>query len=183
MSDVRVLAAEVGAKADLLSVALRSVEASLVPPQGRDNIDIALSWEVTFDRLANGRVGYRYDIAVGSPHTADFYVRAAFSLTYQLDPSVGFSDEQLAAFGEVSVTFSAFPYARELVQSLTNRAALPSLVLGTLRAPIDPPRDAVPPTPAKRARAAKSTKKAAAKQSSGGARARAAKGGRRAARS
>lgn len=43
------------------------------------------------------------------------------------------------AFGNLSGTFSAFPYARELVQSLTRRASLPPLVLGALRAPIDLP--------------------------------------------
>ena len=158
MTDQRTLAAQVGAKADLLAVALRSSSAELTPPQDVDQLDMTVSWETSFERLPESQVEYRYRIAVTDAQAESFYVRAEFALTYALDPAAELSDDHLDAFGEVSVTFSAFPYARELVQSLTARASLPPLVLGTLRAPIDPPREA----PAKRvAKKAPSTKKTA----------------------
>lgn len=147
MTDQRTLAAQVGAKADLLGVALRSSSAELTPPQDIEQLEMTVSWETSFERLPESQVEFRYRVAVTDTQSESFYVRADYALTYALDPSVDLSDDHLDAFGEVSVTFSAFPYARELVHSLTSRASLPPLVLGTLRAPIDPPRD----VPAKRA--------------------------------
>ena len=147
MTDPRTLAAQVGAKADLLGVALRSSSAELTPPNDVEHLEMTVSWETSFERLAESQVEYRYRVAVTDAQTESFYVRAEYALTYALDPAAELSDEHLEAFGDVSVAFSAFPYARELVQSLTARASLPPLVLGTLRAPIDPPRAA----PAKRA--------------------------------
>lgn len=156
MTDPRTLAAQVGAKADLLGVALRSSSAELTPPNDVEHLEMTVSWETSFERLAESQVEYRYRVAVTDAQTESFYVRAEYALTYALDPAAELSDEHLEAFGDVSVAFSAFPYARELVQSLTARASLPPLVLGTLRAPIDPPRAA----PTKRvARKASSTKK------------------------
>jgi preprotein translocase subunit SecB len=139
MSDARTLAAAVGAKADLVSVVLRSVSAELVVPSGGERLEMTVSWETSFERLAESRVEYRYRVAVADARTETFYVRAEFALTYVLHAD--HSDEHLDAFGDISVGFSAFPYARELVQSFTSRASLPPLVLGTLRAPIDPPLD------------------------------------------
>ena len=48
------------------------------------------------------------------------------------------ADEQaLDAFGEVNVSFSAYPNLRELVPRLTSRSGLPSLTLGVVRSPLD----------------------------------------------
>jgi preprotein translocase subunit SecB len=157
VSDPHTLAAQVGAKADLLGVALRSTSAELLPPQDVEQLEMTVSWETSFERLPESQVEYRYRVAVTDAQTESFYVRAEYALTYALDATAKLSDEHLDAFGDVSVAFSAFPYAREIVQSLTSRASLPPLVLGTLRAPIDPPLAARPA--AKRARV---TKKAAA---------------------
>ena len=145
------LAAEVGAKVDLLTVELRSASAELTPPQHGEQIDMTVSWETSFERLPESQIEYRYRVAVVDGKTESFYVRAEFALRYEIGGSLAFSDEQLQAFGEVSVAFSAFPYRAELIQSLTVRASLPPLVLGTLRAPIDPPRTKTAKRPAKKA--------------------------------
>lgn len=148
MSDPRLLAAEVGAKADLLTVALCSASAELTPPTEVDEIELSVSWETSFEHVDDSHIEYRYRIAVTDAQTESFYVRAEFALAYALSAASTFSEEHLEAFGDVSVTFSAFPYARELVQSLTARASLRPLVLGALRAPIDPPRESESTTPA-----------------------------------
>jgi preprotein translocase subunit SecB len=129
VSDPRTLAAEVGAKADLLGIALRSASAELTPPEDVEQLQMSVSWETSFERLPESQVEYRYRIAVTDAQTEAFSVRAEFALTYALESTAAVSDEHLEAFGEVSVVFSAFPYARELIQSLTSRASLPPLVL------------------------------------------------------
>lgn len=141
MTNNRLLAAEVGAKAGLLDVALRSISAQLELPVDTQSVELDVSWETSFERLPDSQVEYLYRIAVSDSLTGTFFVRADFALTYSLSEPSDFSEDHLVAFGEVSVVFSGFPYARELVQSLTTRASLPPLVLGTLRAPIDPPAE------------------------------------------
>ncbi|HEY9557463.1 MAG TPA: hypothetical protein VIR58_12055 [Acidimicrobiales bacterium] len=138
MSDSRRLAAEVGAKADLLDVALRSVNAELALPAGVEQVEMDVSWETSFERRANSLVEYRHRVAVRDA-TGTFFIRGELALIYALSATSDFSDDQLHGFGEVSVAFSAFPYVRELVHTLTTRASLPPLILGTLRSPLDPP--------------------------------------------
>lgn len=138
MSDQRTLAGEVGAKADVVDIALRSVEADLEPPE-KGELEVSVSWETSFERLRESHLEYRYRVAVTALTSTALSIRAEFALTYAVEDLPKFTDDHLAAFGDVSVAFSAFPYARELIQSVTTRASLPPFVLGTLRAPIDPP--------------------------------------------
>lgn len=143
-NDVRHLAAQVGAKANLRDVALRTLHSDLALGEADDKLSIDVSWETAFERLGEDEVEYRYRLAVEGRPAVAFSITAEFALTYTI--GAAFSDEQLSAFGEVSVAFSAMPYARELVQSLTTRASLPPLVLATLRAPIDPPAEEASPS-------------------------------------
>ncbi|MGH9128588.1 MAG: hypothetical protein ACRDY2_06400 [Acidimicrobiales bacterium] len=140
MNPITTLAAAVGARAELLSVALRTVTATIVPLAPGVQVEISTSWTTRHDRDDQGEVvEYAVDFAVGGLRPCAPSVRGQFVLQYRIPGLRGVSDEQLQAFGQVSVAFSAFPYLRELVQSLTVRAGLPALVLGTLRAPVDPP--------------------------------------------
>src|SRR3546814_16806888 len=97
-----------------------------------------VSWEASFERRANCLVEYQHRVAVRDA-TGTFFIRGELALIYALSATSDFSDDQLHGFGEVSVAFSAFPYVRELVHTLTTRASLPPLILGTLRSPLDPP--------------------------------------------
>lgn len=171
MNDNRLLAAEVGAKADLLDVALRTVNAELALPSGVEQVEMDVSWETSFERLPDSRVEYRHRVAV-SDATGTFFIRGEFVLSYALATS-DFSDDHLVGFGEVSVAFSAFPYVRELVQSLTTRASLPPLVLGTLRSPIDPPASLGSKAPSARARGVKKAAKPKPKRTAAAAAAKA----------
>lgn len=132
-------AGKVGAIAKLCGVSLRSLDARLVGADSADApIELDLGWEITFSRPGPDAVTFDYQLAVSEP-TGRFRIDCSYELEYDLPGDKEILDEDLVAFGEISVAFSAFPYARELVQSLTTRASLPPLVLGTLRAPIDPP--------------------------------------------
>lgn len=133
-------AAKVGAVANLRTVSLRSVEAHLPAPEQIDGpIELDVSWEAAAESPGPGELRYSYRLAVAAPAAHDFHIECEFELDYLVPEEFEASDDDLTAFGDISASFSAFPYARELVQSLTTRAALPPLVLGTLRAPIDPP--------------------------------------------
>lgn len=133
-------AGKVGAVVDLFSVSLRAVEAHLPEPEEMEGlVELDVSWETTYERCEPDRLNYRYRMALGTSTPEDFHIECEFELDYRLPDDSEVDHDDLVAFGEVSVSFSAFPYARELVQNLTTRASLPPLVLGTLRAPIDPP--------------------------------------------
>lgn len=133
-------AGKVGALADLRSISLRTLDARLPELDGSDGpIDLDVSWETTLQPSEPTLLMYVFHLALGTSAGRDLHVDCEFELVYSLPEEAELDDEDLEAFGDISGTFSAFPYARELVQSLTSRAALPPLVLGTLRAPIDPP--------------------------------------------
>lgn len=62
---------------------------------------------------------------------------ARFLVVYELPDGFELNPADADDFGQVSVLFSTYPYFRELLNSLTVRAGLPPLVLGTLRSPLD----------------------------------------------
>ena len=139
--NTRERAARIGAVADLMSVSLRMVEAQLPEPSEITGpVELDISWETTHQQSPPDSVRYTYRLVVASAEAHGLHIECAFELTYGVPDRIEPTADDLEAFGEVSVSFSAFPYARELVQTLTTRASLPPLVLGTLRAPIDPPK-------------------------------------------
>lgn len=136
----RTRAAKVGARADLALVSLRSVDAHLSEVgDAEEPIQLEVSWETTHTRPNPGEVRFLHQMSISAAAGQDLHIDCAYELIYLLPDDAGVDEEDLDAFGEVSVSFSAFPYVRELVQSLTTRASLPPLVLGTLRSPVDPP--------------------------------------------
>lgn len=137
-------AARVGAVVELLSVSLRAVEAHLPEPARIEGpVELDVSWETQAEQAEPASLQYSYRLVVAGSAAHDFHIECEFELDYRLPEDFEASTEDLTAFGEISASFSAFPYARELVQSLTTRASLPPLVLGTLRAPIDPPASTI----------------------------------------
>lgn len=133
-------AGRVGAVVELLRVSLRSVEAHLPEPAGSSGpVELDVSWETQSERSTPACLRYVYRLAVFATAMQNFHINCEFELEYRLPEGFEASDEELKAFGETSTSFSAFPYATELVQSLSTRASLAPIVLGTLRAPIDPP--------------------------------------------
>lgn len=62
-------------------------------------------------------------------------IEAMFELTYSLQETDGISERDLEHFAFLNATFNAWPYWRELVQSLTVKAGLPPLVVPVFRVP------------------------------------------------
>lgn len=150
--DDRTRAAKVGSRVELVSVSLRNVDARL-PSLGQPDgpVELEVSWETAHTSSEIDQLTFVHRLEVTSAEPDGLSVEAAFELVYLVDEGSDLDDDDLQAFAEVSVAFSAHPYARELVQSLTVRASLPPLVLGTLRSPVDPPAandesEAVPPS-------------------------------------
>jgi len=136
----RMRAGKVGRLVDIESVALRSVEARLPPPHPDGGpVEIEATWESSHSRPTPDHVAFAHRVALVAAAPHEFQVDAEFELLYRLPVDADVDNEDLAAFAEVSVSFSAFPYVRELVHGLTARAALPPLVLPPLRSPLDPP--------------------------------------------
>lgn len=123
-------------------MALRSVTATLAPLEPGVQVEVSTSWTTSHRRLdAEESIHYTLDFSVTGNQPCAPSIHGQLVLSYRVSGLAALPEDQLQAFGEVSAVFSAFPYVRELVQSLTVRAGLPALVLGTLRAPIDPPSD------------------------------------------
>lgn len=138
--NVRQRASKVGALADLRSISLRGLDARLPELDVSDGpIELDVSWETTLQPPEPTLLTYVFNLALGTAGGTDLRIDCEYELVYVVPAEASLDDEDLEAFGDISVTFSAFPYARELVQSLTTRASLPPLLLGPLRAPIDPP--------------------------------------------
>jgi hypothetical protein len=103
-----------------------------------------------------------FDAEAEGDEVADAFFHGVLGLfvVYELPEDRPEWDEaDFEAFANISATFAAWPYIREILQSLTSRAGIPPLVLDVLRAPLEATPaggpDAAPP------------KKAAAKKSSG----------------
>lgn len=138
--DSRLRAARVGAVVDLIDVRTVGVEAALhgleTPTGLRLNVPAPnVAWGHAEDVLT---YEIEFSVIVFAETEADplFTAVTRFLLTYGLPKGFPLTDDDAQAFGTVSAVFSAHPYARELAQSLTVRAGLPPLVLGTLRSPL-----------------------------------------------
>jgi hypothetical protein len=65
-------------------------------------------------------------------------IEAEFLLTYKLQDKEGFNLEDLKAFCSMNPLYNAWPYWREIVQSMTNRMDLPVFTIPLLK--LRPPK-------------------------------------------
>lgn len=145
----RHLAARLGPLASLKEVRLRRAQAELhlpvdpVPPS-RYELEFEVEWYRERELLlyfvdtdiSIDVIGGDSDLPSG---TTIWTCTSSFVLTYELDPELEASDEEFGAYGNVCALFSAYPYIRELAQSLTTRSGLPPLTLDVLTSPLDQP--------------------------------------------
>jgi preprotein translocase subunit SecB len=138
-STMRLGAARVGAVADLLDLRIRKIGAELHRPAAEApfsfNIDVTPSVSRNA-RLAAYSLVYQFS----SKDNEDQLVldgTVELSVLYELPADSEFSDDELAAFGQISVLFTAYPYLREILHSLTGRMGLPPLILDVMRSPLD----------------------------------------------
>jgi preprotein translocase subunit SecB len=142
-SDMRHLAAAVGARANLQAVALQSLHwdvnfgatgpATTAP--ANVNVNTVVAGVRNEEQLAYS-VTLTVDTVVEGGETL-FHADAVFLLGYVVPADMETPQEAIDAFGVVSAAFSAYPFGRELIQSLTARAGLPTLTLDVMRSPID----------------------------------------------
>lgn len=139
--DHRRAAARVGAKASLLDVRMRRIDAELLTPAAEPPYTATLEISQSFDVEAEHAVyTLRYAVEASTEDEKKVaYCHVEFVALYRLPEVHDFSEDDFAAFGEVSVIFSLHPYAREAVQSVTTRFGLPPLVLDVMRSPLDGP--------------------------------------------
>jgi len=67
-----------------------------------------------------------------------------FELTYTVEDATGISDHDVEHFAAFNARFNAWPYWRELAQTVTNRMRIPTLLVPVLRlpatrVPLEPP--------------------------------------------
>ena len=64
-----------------------------------------------------------------------FHINSSFDLSYKTMPDESFSKADLEEFARVNGVFNAWPYFRELVQSMTIRIGYPPVTVPLLRFP------------------------------------------------
>jgi hypothetical protein len=74
-------------------------------------------------------------------------IRAKFELRYRVPSDYPLMRMELAAFARVNGIYNAWPYFREIVQNITGRMGLPSLILPVYRIPRPKPVEAQAPQP------------------------------------
>jgi hypothetical protein len=65
----------------------------------------------------------------------DVDIAVLFELTYSIDDTTGISDRDIEHFAAFNARFNAWPYWRELAQTVTNRMRIPTLLVPVLRLP------------------------------------------------
>jgi hypothetical protein len=88
-----------------------------------DGTHIAVLARFRFSANREGSTGDQPSIAI----------EATFLLTYAASSMNGLGEEHLRSFGTFNGVFNAWPYWRELLQSITSRMGLPGLVVPVFR--------------------------------------------------
>lgn len=139
---------EIIASVQLLDVRLREVAAVGSPPKGKMMMSVVVghSARVT-DKTAQGfdvaaEIAVRAVAAEGRRKSAGsrrtptmLSIRATFDLRYQLSKIAECSRQDLTQFANVNGVYNAWPYWRELIQSVSVRMGLPPLTLPVFRIP------------------------------------------------
>ena len=63
----------------------------------------------------------------------DVKIECEFVVQYKCDDTTSFTEESMRAFGTTTVLYNVWPYWRELVQSMTPRMGLKSMVVPLLK--------------------------------------------------
>lgn len=108
-------------------VASRAIATGTVEPE----IMVDLDWATP----AGDSRELAYLVRFGALQEPAFRIYAFFRMTYDLDEGEPLSKHELEQFGFWNVVFNAWPYFREFVSSIANRAAMPRLVLPVMRVP------------------------------------------------
>jgi preprotein translocase subunit SecB len=140
LTEARLLAARVGPVAQIEAIVLREIQWKAY--------ELAFDPSVPVDvmpdyKLAHGRKDAIVRYKVNSKLTGRVAAGEVFRLEsiheafFRIDESQILSDDEVEAFGAVSVFFMVFPYVRQLLHELTGNAGLPAILLKPFLLPID----------------------------------------------
>jgi preprotein translocase subunit SecB len=135
----RIRAARVGARVELVDLRVRKLAAELHQPTSEGPLSFDLDVKPAVSRV-DELVVYSLEYEFSSQDNDQKTVvdgTIEISVLYQLEEGAELTEGELAAFGNVSVLFTAHPYLRELLHSLTLRMGLPPLILDVMRSPLD----------------------------------------------
>jgi preprotein translocase subunit SecB len=142
-SDDVVLASSVSQRVDLQDVRTTHVRADLHQGADSGRLVVELEREIVSAAEADHLMyELRFALALQAEGDAEggsgpvFTAEVHLALLYQVTEEGYQPDDQaLDAFGQLSAMHTAYPYLREVLHTLTMRAGLPPLVLGTFLAP------------------------------------------------
>jgi len=141
------LAGKVAKHVELDAVTLRyaRADAKCEPGELPDDVNIDLQYRTSLSRRARKNEPLASELAVlvefkFNVQTKDedapaevLTLEAGYLLTYMLNAAVDLDEECFKHFAEVNGAYNAWPYWRELVQSVTGRVGLPGFVVPVFR--------------------------------------------------
>ena len=139
--ETRDLAARLGHVAEIQAIVLRKLHWTTQEIAFDPNAPLPVD---TMFNVSQGRAGnlLRYQVTSTITGRAEagevFRLESTHDAFFSLPETDSATEQELAAFGTVSVFFMVFPYIRELVHSMTGNAGLPPILLRPLRVPINP---------------------------------------------
>jgi hypothetical protein len=137
----REFAGRVGPIAQIEAIILRESQwkAYELSYDGLEQIQVEPEYGVAHGRKAE-LVRYKVNSKLTGRISAGelFRLEATHEVFFTLDENATVTDDELAAYGAVTVFFMAFPYIRQLLHEMTGNAGLPAVLLKPFLIPIDP---------------------------------------------
>jgi len=136
---------EVVPRLEIRDIRLTGLSCQLITAPPLDQpVNVEMGHKVKADPIAEDSLGVkvRFNLAVkGTGEAAPEYltISAVFQLTYQGADVKAITEEQRLAFANINAVFNAWPYLREIVQSISGRMSIPSLVVPLLKLPSSQP--------------------------------------------
>jgi hypothetical protein len=137
------LAKQVADHVALQSVTLKSaaIDTALDPLALPAQVGMTQGYRSSFDRFpTEGReklvvtVDFKFNAKEGDDAPSDLVaLSASFSLIYWLEPDVSIDDRCFRHFAELNGPYNAWPYWRELVQSVTGRVGMAGVTIPVFR--------------------------------------------------
>jgi preprotein translocase subunit SecB len=85
-------------------------------------------------------------IVSGKKQEVYFSLDAVFEVLYRIPADLEYTEEEMKDFVELNAVFNAWPYFREIVQSILSRMNLPTITLPLFRYGKVPTKEIVPKT-------------------------------------
>jgi len=128
----------VGVSADISAIVMRDLSWHVdESPDKETHVDLQMDWQIEHVRYAPTGLVYRVwaDLSGTTTEKPVFNCRIAHEAFFEVPADVTFSEEQMQAFGGLSVFPIIFPFVREALARLTIGGGLPPIFLSPLKLP------------------------------------------------